>query len=92
MPTLLTTLPPALFEVIGIAGFCLYVLNYSLLTLHRLTSQSKAYFCINMVAATCVLLGMTYSFNLASALIQGFWIIISTVAIFVRLRPAARLA
>jgi hypothetical protein len=78
---------PAWFEAIGVIGFGLYVLNYTLLTLHHLTSHSKTYFAVNIIAASCVLIGLTHSFNLASALIQGFWIIISFTAIFVRLRP-----
>lgn len=88
MLTALLSLPPAVFELIGVAGFALYVLNYSLLTLHRITSHSKTYFVINMIAASFVLIGLTNSFNLASALIQGFWIVISITAIIVRLRPA----
>ena len=80
-------IPPAWFEAIGVIGFGLYVINYMLLTLHHLTSQCKTYFVLNMIAATCVLIGLTHSFNLASALIQGFWIVISITAIVVRLRP-----
>lgn len=89
MAQLYHLLPPALFEAIGVAGFALYVLNYSLLTLHRLTSHSTTYFAINMVAAACVLIGLTQSFNLASALIQGFWIVISITAIILRLRKGS---
>ena len=88
MPDIYFAFPPALLETIGVAGFCLYVLNYSLLTLHRITSHSKIYFVINLIAASFVLIGLIQSFNLASALIQGFWIIISITAIIVRLRPA----
>ncbi len=84
----ITTVPPAVFEAIGVVGFALYVLNYGLLTFHRVTSHSKAYFVLNLIAATMVLIGLTYSFNLASALIQMFWIVISITAIVMRLRPA----
>jgi hypothetical protein len=35
-----------------------------------------------------VLIGMTFSFNLASALIQLFWIGISVAAIIVRVRAS----
>lgn len=87
MPYPISTVPPLLIEMIGVAGFSLYVLNYCLLTLHRLTSQSSTYFVINMVAASCVLIGLTHSFNLASALIQVFWIVISITAIVMRVRP-----
>lgn len=81
-------IPPSALEAIGVLGFCLYVLNYSLLTLHRVTSHSTTYFIINLAAATMVLIGLSNSFNLASALIQMFWIVISITAIVIRLRAA----
>lgn len=86
MPVYFDTVPAAVFETIGVAGFALYVMNYCLLTLHRLTSHSTTYFAINLVASSCVLIGLSQSFNLASALIQTFWIVISITAITIRLR------
>ncbi len=77
---------PEIFEIVGVAGFGLYVMNYTLLTFHRLHSHDALYFAINLVAAACVLAGLLVSFNLASALIQLFWVIISTAAIAIRLR------
>jgi len=77
---------PELFEIIGVAGFGLYVMNYTLLTFHKLHSHDALYFGINLVAAACVLTGLMVSFNLASALIQLFWVVISTAAIAIRLR------
>lgn len=74
-------------DFIGVVGFGIYVLNYSLLTFHKLTSHSKTYFALNICAASCVLIGLIPSFNLASALIQSFWICISVTAIIVRTRP-----
>lgn len=80
------TLPAdvSLFEVIGVTGFVLYVINYGLLTVGKLTSQQAGYFMINWLAATFVLIGLMSSFNLASALIQIFWIVISSWGIYVR--------
>jgi hypothetical protein len=86
----ITRLPPFVVNVIGVIGFSLYVMNYCLLTFHRLTSHSKLYFVINLMAASMVLIGLTHSFNLAAALIQLFWIVISTTAIIVRLRQSKR--
>lgn len=88
MYDLISPVPHALFETIGVLGFCLYVLNYMLLTFHRLTSHSTTYFTINLAAAAMVLIGLTHSFNLASALIQLFWIVISVAAIIIRMRAA----
>ena len=86
MNSLITVSNPMLFELIGVAGFGLYVMNYTLLTFHKLHSHDALYFAINLVAASMVLAGLTVSFNLASAMIQLFWVAISFIAIIVRLR------
>jgi len=84
---------PDYFELIGIAGFALYVINYSLLTLRFMSGQSLSYFVLNLLAAAFVLVGLTVSFNLASAMIQLFWVVMSTLGIALRLmRPAPELA
>ncbi|WP_373635653.1 hypothetical protein [Yoonia sp. SS1-5] len=82
--------PPSVLDAIGVAGFGLYVLNYALLTFERVRSDHVAYFATNGAAAAMVLIGLLSSFNLASAMIQIFWIGISALAIFIRLRRPAQ--
>lgn len=80
--------PPALFDSIGVMGFALYVLAYGLLTIRVLNGNSLTYFGLNLAAASCVLIGLTVSFNLASALIQLFWVAMSLIGITLHLlRP-----
>ena len=86
MTHLISVSDPQVFEMIGVAGFGLYVLNYTLLTFHKLDSHDTVYFGINLVAACFVLVGLTVSFNLASAMIQTFWVLISIAAICIRLK------
>ena len=86
MLEIFTNLDPYALEMAGVAGFGLYVTNYTLLTFHRLHSHDALYFGINLVAASLVLLSLTASFNLASAMIQIFWVFISSTAIILRLR------
>ena len=74
-----------LFELLGVFGFALYVLNYTMLTLRYISGDCMTYFAINLTAATCVLLGLSVSFNLAAALIQGFWVLMSLLGIALRL-------
>jgi len=81
-----SSIPPEVYDAIGIAGFGLYVLNYSLLTFHKVHSQQAGYFALNWLAASMVLIGLINAFNLAAALIQIFWIAISTVGMIIRLR------
>lgn len=86
--TYLSYVPEQILNAIGVAGFVLYVLNYFLLTLRKMSSECIAYFAMNWAAATMVLIGLAASFNLASALIQLFWIAISTIGIVIRLRTS----
>ena len=72
-------------DLIGIAGFGLYVLSYMLLTIRAIDSACVLYFTMNLFAASFVLYGLTESFNLASAMIQFFWISISVIGIVLRL-------
>lgn len=81
-----------IYEAIGVAGFVLYVMNYLLLTIEKVSSEQALYFVLNWLAATFVLIGLMQSFNLASALIQIFWIGISSWGIYVRFSRRGRSA
>lgn len=87
MSVYFSTVPPGFFDAVGLAGFGLYVLNYTMLTFQKIRSDQIAYFATNGAAALMVLIGLMSSFNLASAMIQIFWIGISAMAIFLRRRP-----
>ena len=84
--TYFSTFPTEVLDAIGVAGFGLYVLTYGLLTFNRIQSSQICYFVMNGLAATMVLIGLINAFNLASTLIQVFWIFISLIAILIRLR------
>ena len=76
---------PTLLDRIGVCGFVLYVVNYTLLTLGWVSGDSVQYFAVNFVAAALVLIGLSGNFNLASALIQSFFITMSTLGIAIRI-------
>ena len=86
MQSLLLDWPSAIYDLVGLLGFGLYVVSYFLLTTHRLTSQTCTYFVINLIAATLVLVSLFGAFNLASLMIQVFWIVVSVLAISRRFR------
>ena len=81
----LDEIDPIILEALGVVGFGVYVLAYSLLTFGKLNSRDATYFGMNLCASSLVLIGLTASFNLASAMIQMFWIVVSIVAISLRL-------
>ena len=70
-----------LHELIGFAGVVLYLGSYFLLQTGIIRSASYAYCFSNMTAASLVMISLTHDFNLASALIQIFWIAISAMGL-----------
>lgn len=77
--------PDLFYRYIGVAGFLLYVTVYSCLCLRILSSESIRYFVCNTFAASLVLISLSNEFNLASALIQIFWIILGVIGITLRI-------
>ena len=75
-----------IYRVIGIAGFVAYVANYAALSFRLVSGDSIVYFAGNTLAATLVLISLTTDFNMASVLIQVFWIGIGLGAILLRAR------
>ena len=85
--TYLANLHP--FEIVGVLGFFLYVTSYTLIACRILNPDTKRFFAMNGCAATMVLIGLMVSFNLAAAMIQVFWIILSIIGVLVRVRRVA---
>ena len=75
-----------LCRILGVAGFFTYVVTYAALCLRAITGDCTIYFVGNTLAAALVMISLSADFNLASVLIQGFWICIGLVAIALRLR------
>lgn len=69
-------------ELLGLAGAALYAGGYLLAAYDRLPSQSPLYYLTKLVAAGLVLFSLTESFNLAAAVIQVFFVVISLIGIF----------
>ena len=68
-------------QVIGVAGAVTYVLAYALLQLGLLSGSDYRYTVLNLAAAGMVLVSLTASFNLSSAIIQIFWVGISIIGL-----------
>lgn len=65
------------FDAAGLAGVVLYLTSYSLLQAGVFRGNGYAYALLNLCASSLVLLSLTVSFNLSSAIIQSSWIVIS---------------
>jgi hypothetical protein len=70
-----------IYQVVGVLGAGCYILGYSGLQLRFWQGTSLIYILINLVAAGLVLISLANNFNLASAIIQITWIVISIFGI-----------
>ncbi|WP_344846767.1 CBU_0592 family membrane protein [Celeribacter arenosi] len=81
---------PNALQAIGVFGFMLYVGAFSAIQAGRLCGNSIIFSINQVVAASCVLIGLAGAFNLASFLIQVSYISIGLYGISVRWRRARR--
>ncbi|MEQ8602689.1 MAG: cyclic nucleotide-binding domain-containing protein [Marivibrio sp.] len=70
-----------LAEIAGAVGVGLYLASYAALQFGVIRGQSYTYPALNLFAAGFVLVSLAQSFNMASAVIQTCWIVISAIGI-----------
>ncbi len=68
-------------QAIGIAGVGFYISSYLLLQMGIIRGVSYTYAGMNLIGASFVLFSLASTFNLASAIIQTTWIVISAFGI-----------
>ncbi|MEP5766405.1 MAG: hypothetical protein ABJ308_17525 [Halieaceae bacterium] len=69
-------------DVIGMVGTALVVLAYYLLQLEKLESTSLSYNLMNFFGAVFLLISLCFTFNLASFVIELFWIGASLIGLW----------
>ena len=70
-----------LFDLCGLLGVACIISTYLLTQLDKLSNRHMAYPLINLIGALLVLVSLTHFWNLASFVIELFWIAISIVGI-----------
>ena len=66
----------SIYDTIGLCGTFLYFFSYFLLNMRKVTGNSAAYIGLNLAAAILCLISLTNDWNLASAITQiGFGLI-----------------
>ena len=71
-----------IIDAVGLAGTFLVVLAYYLLQLERIHPKSLSYNVINLVGAALLLFSLCFKFNLASFVIELFWIGASLIGLW----------
>jgi len=70
-----------LFDIIGMSGTILVVGAFIMLQLEKINPKSLAYNLINLSGAVLLLISLCYNFNLASFVIELFWIAASVIGL-----------
>ena len=71
-------------EIAGVLGFITYLGAFGSVQFGVLDGNSTAYSLANILAASLVAVSLAAEFNLASALIQGSWIVIGLAGLALR--------
>ena len=69
-------------NIIGVAGMVLVVAAYLMLQLNKLDATGLWFNIINLIGAILLLLSLCVHFNLASFVIEIFWIAASLVGLY----------
>ncbi len=72
------------YELVGILGFLTYLGAFGSVQFGVLVGNSTTYSLANVLAASLVAVSLAAEFNLASALIQGSWIVIGLAGLALR--------
>lgn len=76
-----------LFDIVGLIGSACILLAYFLLQQGKLSGESKKYFLMNAIGAFLVLISLYYDFNLAAAILESTWLIVSLLGLGKRKNP-----
>lgn len=77
-------------DVVGATGVGAIVITYFLLQSGRLAAHSLAYSGLNALGAALILVSLAREFNLAAAVVEAFWLLISLYGVARSLRQRAR--
>ncbi|TRX56939.1 CBU_0592 family membrane protein [Thalassomonas sp. M1454] len=79
-------------DIIGMMGTVLVVLAFFLIQMNKIDPKSLNYNLLNLIGAILLLISLCINFNLASFVIEIFWIIASIVGLFNYFKKPAPLA
>ena len=77
----------AIHDFIGGVGVFFIVGTYLALQVGKVRATQKCYSVLNALGATLVLVSLYYEFNMAAALVEGFWLAISLYGMVKSAKP-----
>ncbi len=77
-------------DAVGSFGALIVVAAYFATQMRLMNSDDLAFPLVNLLGSVLIVYSLLQNFNLASMLIEGFWIIISIIGIFQHFRLRSR--
>jgi hypothetical protein len=78
-----------LTDFLGSIGVVLIIIDYLLLQLNRIGSNSLSYSLLNALGASLIIISLIFNFNLSAFIMEATWILISLFGLYRYFRPAA---
>jgi len=76
-------------DFLGNVGVVLIIVDYLLLQLNRISSNSLSYSLLNAVGATLIIISLLFNFNLSAFIMEAIWVVISLFGLYRYFRPPA---
>jgi hypothetical protein len=73
---------PLIADIIGMIGTILIVVVYLLMQLNKMDARSFSFNLINLFGAVLLFISLCVNFNLASMVIEVFWILASLIGLY----------
>ena len=70
------------YDFIGVFGVGIIIITYFLLQIEKISSTSLKYSVLNIIGSSLIIFSLYFNWNMASFVIEFFWILISLYGVF----------
>ena len=78
-------------DIVGTTGVAIIIVTYFLLQIGKISSETLTFSLSNAGGSALILYSLSYNWNMASVLIESFWILISLIGLFRVLKKRTRI-
>jgi hypothetical protein len=69
-------------DFLGNVGVVLIIIDYLLLQLNRVSSNSLSYSLLNAAGASLIIISLLFNFNLSAFIMEAIWVLISLFGLY----------
>jgi len=70
------------YDIIGTIGVLIIIIAYFLLQINRLSTSHLSFSIMNIIGSIMILYSLSFNWNLASFIIEVFWILVSLIGVY----------